>query len=350
MGAPAERPRDRDEKRGAIEGRARKESPFICKVEYRTKLPKVPLDIDAKLMKPPAAHPNNFVEYQTTSLDALYHCDPAIGADMGIFLDTMTPSAMRLRAGEVELLPLRNEDAVLMSDELPRRRVEGRSGARGAKGPTWYLKTSYLSNKVAEFDGDVKLTVKEEEATYGLQDQSVADTFNSVRETPVHPRKPGLKALRVTPIVPIEADGVGRMHIQFDGNPFLGVRSPLAGADSVSRMRAARQGIVKGFPGIEERSIVSALLCPVQGSELEEVGGNPAIEYDWRSDFTEEKRHLDGDFCIFKGEDGENGQSNAPFLYTGLALGSVMKKRKIKELEKESGGIRKPTVITVERL
>jgi len=351
MGPPAERSRDRNEKRGTGEGgRLRKESPFICKVEYKTRLPRVPLDIDAKLIKPPAAHPRNFVDYQVTSLDALYHCEPAIGADMGLFLDTITPSSMRTHAGEVDSMPLRNGDALLMSDELPRRKFGSRPTARGAKGPTWYLKTSYLTPEGAV--GDIRSSVKEEDAAYGSQDESVADTFVTASQSPVHPRRPGLKATKIVPIVSMGSDGVSRMHVQFDFKPIL--RRPQAKSDdidSVPETNASCRGIIKGFPGVEERSIVSAFLSRASDTEyLESREGHSSTLYEWKSDFTEDKKATDDNLCIILGESKTGPQQFVPSLFSVLPTKAVMKKRKIEEREKEAGGIRKPIAITATKL
>eukprot|EP01117_Protostelium_nocturnum_P003629 TRINITY_DN14912_c0_g1_i1.p1 TRINITY_DN14912_c0_g1~~TRINITY_DN14912_c0_g1_i1.p1 ORF type:complete len:365 (-),score=167.69 TRINITY_DN14912_c0_g1_i1:47-1141(-) len=267
----------------------KKPSEFICKLKYSNKLPEIPFE--PKLLVIPF-EANRFSKYIPNSLEKNFKHPFNSEPDLGISIDLIDPNLYKSNLGEASDV----KDTSLLKDLKEVEEATGKVNRMPAKKDRgnvfWLQRTRYMSGHYdgPQFKSDTieqvgwgkKKGEKEKEMGREEQIRAIEDTFECMKEEPVHPTNPSLKAVEVLPILPdFERWSNAYSQVVFDSNPVD--RSSHKEWQEDEFVYARSEAVIKGFQH-ENRSVV-AYLVPKK-RKREENEGETEVEYEWIREYS----------------------------------------------------------------
>ncbi|KAL3143939.1 hypothetical protein ABBQ32_003754 [Trebouxia sp. C0010 RCD-2024] len=239
----------------------KRETPFLCNVRFRCDLPEVPGD--PKMMIAPIKE-KELAAFSLTSLERAPVRNLCLQPDLGIPLSYLDMGVYAVPSQPQALAP---EDAALVQGgtagvTLPAHlqaavKGGGIPGTSGKAELSWLMRTTYISNDVAE-RRQQGVTEKRAKAMRQAQDEAPADSreaqmdaieasFEAAQLPPVHQTKPGMKALKVLPVLP-DADRMHHSYVNmvFDNDP-TAEHERLAKLSNKQRRRISEMAMMKSY-------------------------------------------------------------------------------------------------------
>ena len=286
---------------GGETNRLKRETAFLCPIEFKNDLPPVP--VDWKFLRVPVDH-DSFTRYSHLSLDEELRKDVSLSADLGITLD---PLLLKQYQVPKERPPMDPEDAALLEDtekERPRTGIlSDKLKKSKIKRPDlskalWLMNTQYISSMtLPEHLGRsekewAKQKQRDEEAAgwrdpKEVQVEAIQNSFAAAQRTPVHATNPKLHPVEIMPVLPdFERWPGSYVHFVYDEDPAINIKS-IADVDDAAKKSAIARSVVKpysvagvGADGHTEKFV--ALMLPVKPSEPpKSVGEDEPEEYEW---------------------------------------------------------------------
>lgn len=207
----------------------------LVPAKFTNTLPEIPFD--PKFLNRPLSSLRRHVQYAITSLDHSYKIPVLSEPDMGVCPNLVDPELYRV-PDTMEAPPaLAEPDEILVEQAEAGNTVQGERVYRTQKEQTWMRRSEYMANEayqanpIAQYRSraDTMLSYRnkiEAGDEYKTTEQKIADIEASF-ECPnladlKHPTKPGLKAVKITPLVPSQTDVWSNLYTQlvFDDCPF----------------------------------------------------------------------------------------------------------------------------------
>lgn len=190
----------------------RNKTDFICKMQFRNKLPDIPFDPKLLVLPlDPARHTKCIIG---SSLENSYKHTLFTEPDLGIPINLIDANMYKIPPGMSGKQTLAPEDQALVdsSSALPRKGTP----ARPRPAVTWLRRTNYLCNEedlpqfkakgVEAQPGVYKLqragSVAHDLNTLDGQIRAVEDTFEAAKLPPTHPTNPNARPVEILPIFP----------------------------------------------------------------------------------------------------------------------------------------------------
>eukprot|EP00854_Cymbomonas_tetramitiformis_P019193 gene19193-22944_t len=355
---PAKKPEEPKPKKDSQENRLKRQTNFLCRVQFRNDLPQVP--VEPKLLAVPTSW-QRFIQYRTHSLDVDRTHQLDLEPDQAIPLDMLEAPQYAVPSVRPRLAP---EDEALLSDNS--------GGNLKGDNFSWLMNTQYISDlQLPAQKGVTEKRYKEmrAEAAAEAQDQQVDErqsqieaieaSFVSVRNQPSHKTKPHLKPVEVLEVLPdFDRWPSNLVQVTFDAEPTKDLD------DLVSLSEATRSAM-------ESRALIKSFLVPVEEGEPEKfaayllpseaglqaietgaldedhdksVEEQTAVEYKWMREYHYETKPEDAnnDNIVFFFGDGE-------VKYMPLRTKFALQKKKARGLDSKMAEIARPAAISLKR-
>lgn len=371
----AKKPEEAKPKKDPQENRLKRQTNFLCRVQFRNDLPQVP--IEPKLLAVPTSW-QRFIQYRTHSLDVDRTHQLDLEPDQAIPLDMLEAPQYAVPSVRPRLAP---EDEALLSDNSGGRLIGGRllgkpvvakRGNLRGDNFSWLMNTQYISDlQLPAQKGVTEKRYKEmrAEAAAEAQEQHVDErqsqieaieaSFVSVRNQPSHKTKPHLKPVEVLEVLPdFDRWPSNLVQVTFDAEP----TKDLADLESLSE--ATRSAM-------ESRAVIKSFLVPVEEGEPEKFAAyllpseaglqaieagvldedqdksaeeQTAVEYKWMREYHYETKPEDAnnDNIVFFFGDGE-------VKYMPLRTKFALQKKKARGLDSKVSEIARPASISLKR-
>ena len=241
------------------ENRLKRETAFLCPIEFKNDLPPVP--VDWKFLRVPVRDKESYTKYNHLDLEDERRKEMALVVDLGITLDPMTSGAFRVPK---ERVPLHKADLALLEDgEAAKQRTGLIDKGKKVKRPDlskalWLMNTQYISSATmpehlgrseqAYAKGKVEGDVDDGLSSLERQVARIEKSFAAAQTTPVHHKSPTtVKPLEVIPVLPdFDRWSTDHLHFVFDEDPCKDVEV-LQNADDKSKSKAMERAIAKPF-------------------------------------------------------------------------------------------------------
>lgn len=237
----------------------KRETPFLCNVRFRCDLPEVPGD--PKMLVAPL-QAKELATFSLTSLERAPVRHLSLQPDLGIPLSYLDMGVYAVPSQPQALAP---EDAALVQGgtagvTLPAHlhaAVKGTPATQGKAELSWLMRTTYISNETSE-RRQQGITEKRAKAMRQAQEEAPADTreaqmdaieasFVAAQLPPAHQTKPGMKALKVLPVLP-DAERMHHSYVNmvFDNDP-TAEHERLAKLSNKQRRRISEMAMMKSY-------------------------------------------------------------------------------------------------------
>jgi RNA polymerase II-associated factor 1 len=248
------------------ENRLKRETAFLCHMQFKNDLPPVP--VDWKMLQTRVDR-SALTEYSHLSLYDGLRRRGDFSEDLGIPLDPSLMRAYRVPEQRATMDPEDHEILMDSSERESRRAAKAGGGARAANRPDasdalWLMNTQYISGgtiKARTGLSEKEMKRRKLAAAGGLdsasevelsQVEQIEASFEAAKKAPVHPTKPGLKVAKVLPVLPdFERMPMDYVRMLFDEKQHLDVPS-LAGKSAEVVENALNCGVVKPFSIVNE--------------------------------------------------------------------------------------------------
>lgn len=347
------------------ENRLRRDTAFLCHVQFKNDLPPVP--VDWKMLQTRVDR-RALAEYSPLSLYDGLRRRGDFSEDLGIPLD---PSLMRAYRVPAERGTMDPEDLEILMDSSERESKRNANGAsaRAVRRPDasdalWLMNTQYISagnvkartglsekeikRRKLEAEGAVHAVLESELS----QVEQIEASFEAAKKPPVHPTKSNMKAVEIIPVLPdFDRMALEYVRLNFDEKQAKDVPS-LADKSAEIVENALRLGVVKPFSVENDRGETERFLSLMLPQDPEaaaapnflEVDGEPR-PYDHVRDYVYKLQQDDttmggGHICFFF----EKDKVTYVDLRTKLTLSKKSKHTKGKDALDW-----KPSAVTVKR-
>jgi RNA polymerase II-associated factor 1 len=241
----------------------RNKTDFLCKMQFRNKLPDIPFDPKLLVLPlDPARHTKCIIG---SSLENSYKHTLFTEPDLGIPINLIDANMYKIPPGMSGKQALAPEDQALVdTSSAPRKGTP----ARPRPAVTWLRKTNYLCNEedlpqfkakgVEAQPGAYKLLRAGQQPpdlnTLDGQIRSVEDTFEAVKRTPTHPTNPTARPVEILPIFPdFTLWPNAYTEVVFDSDPLNTLTATrLEGMDAEERDYLRNHAVVRGIPNTHQ--------------------------------------------------------------------------------------------------
>lgn len=255
---------------GPPESRLRRQTNFLCHIQFRNELPPVP--VDSKLLAVPVDLAN-VTRYSHASLLEERGSEMLVEPDLGIPLDVLSLDQYVVPVQRPQLAP---EDAALLG--------EGPSGAdaagfrRGelklAKGSNtdWLMRTQYMSDKELPKQGRLsekqvrELSKRKEQQVEEAEEEDprqaamkhIEESFRASQLPPTHKTNKALTAVEVLPVLPDferwpSPQANALVHFQFDSDPLTDIERFKSASESRKTLAHMHAAVKNMSSEVEDR-------------------------------------------------------------------------------------------------
>jgi len=336
------------------ENRLKRETAFLCHMQFKNDLPPVP--VDWKMLQTRVDR-SALTEYSHLSLYDGLRRRGDFSEDLGIPLDPSLMRAYRVPEQRATMDPEDHEILMDSSERESRRAAKAGGGAHAANRPDasdalWLMNTQYISGgtiKARTGLSEKEMKRRKLAAAGGLdsaaevelsQVEQIEASFEAAKKVPVHPTKPGLKVAKVLPVLPdFERMPMDYVRMLFDEKQHLDVPS-LAGKSAEVVENALNCGVVKPFSIVNEDDQTERFLTLMLPQDPEAAMSEDYLEldgeekpYEYVRDYVYKIQRDDpnlggGNMCFFFNDDSVTYVD----LHTKLSLVKKSKHSKGKEV------------------
>lgn len=336
------------------ENRLKRETAFLCHMQFKNDLPPVP--VDWKMLQTRVDR-SALTEYSHLSLYDGLRRRGDFSEDLGIPIDPSLMRAYRVPEQRATMDPEDHEILMDSSERESRRAAKAGGGARAANRPDasdalWLMNTQYISGgtiKARTGLSEKEMKRRKLAAAGGLdsasevelsQVEQIEASFEAAKKAPVHPTKPDLKVAKVLPVLPdFERMPMDYVRMLFDEKQHLDVPS-LAGKSAEVIENALNCGVVKPFSIVNEDDQTERFLTLMLPQDPEAAMSKDYLKldgeekpYDYVRDYVYKIQRDDpnlggGNMCFFF----KNDSVTYVDLHTKLSLVKKSKHSKGKEM------------------